>query len=524
MARSRFLGAVVALALAALLFAVSGLAQAQTWRNDNVNVIQTWIAFNPSALGSITFGTQNLNIQIPENLAYGARIFLTYNEPLDLEYEIVGAQPQKIFFGSGKPCSSPVFRMNARTFGTVGQPGFGLFNLQGSTLKWTVTPKCPIPNSGGQKAGAVLLQFITGERCGTNEFPMGTTCCGRLPSEDCGRVWDSPGGRMLCIKGFGLSIWGYRAFSNTGRIYKGDCPQKSAAEFATDGVQIGMCGNIDNVNVQAVKKLVANDPVLFAGVPGRAPHGYFCDGDQLFECVGRADRQFICMARQPSAQQNSDMSYSCRSTRVRFLGDSLIREETEETWYCADTRNWVNDLDAEAVQGTCTAAGFIATGTKCCEDPETEDEYYNDANGGCFASEFVAGAGLLEDNRILYSANPTDQGFKGCGLSAGDPLLQLTDSFTGQLLVQNIQPCTSVLFDVAGERNAICQDNGEWAVTEEFADASPTLRQHTPPFDVSPGQQQTGCCPQNMCWDGATCVPPQTIYGPVGEIGYRCEV
>ncbi len=49
------------------------------------------------------------------------------------------------------------------------------------------------------------------------------------------------------------------------------------------------------------------------------------------------------------------------------------------TYYCASDGDWTQDLDIKD-EDSCNLSGFSWTGSRCCNEPEDSDEFYNDAD------------------------------------------------------------------------------------------------------------------------------------------------
>lgn len=248
------------------------------------------------------------------------------------------------------------------------------------------------------------------------------------------------------------------------------------------------CGNTQNTAGITVNQ--------FTGTQNIAGHEYWCENSQLRECGGNnpySPSQYI----------------KTTGTRVDI---------NSEAYYCKSSGALSTSLDGDE-QG-CTAAGFAWTGTKCCGEPDDLLKNYNDPSGTgvCVNNQVITQGSvtgidqniLVHNGAYYYCNSQKNTGYTGT--------TTLPD-FPG-VTVNERGSCGTPLLNVlttGAEKNSICTPQGTWQFVS-FAGISIVEQTGWTPLST---QQQTGCCPSNMCWDGNQCRASGHFIS-IGGKGYKC--
>jgi hypothetical protein len=214
------------------------------------------------------------------------------------------------------------------------------------------------------------------------------------------------------------------------------------------------------------------------------------------------------------------------------------------SFVCADQTDtvgvkgeWVQDLDSATTQHSCNSNFLKWSGTKCCGDDTSSapsyssGEFYNDVDGVCFNSKFIAKNTLTPIdiiNRLNFSeksprilSNGTH--LFGCNLNQGYswPLtIQETDN-SGNFANSNLNIINANACDIktVGDDSYFCSPNGwnnENYITRkgDFVNSSERNILSTVQNPAQHIGTQQQCCGLGTCWDGTDCIlPPDPVTG-----------
>ncbi len=167
--------------------------------------------------------------------------------------------------------------------------------------------------------------------------------------------------------------------------------------------------------------------------------------------------------------------------------------------YCTPEKTFVEDLDSTAQQSTCSSAGYKATGSFCCQEPEDGAEYYNDVKGCWNGVEQTSGNFLSPS---LFFSNGQ---FRGCAIgpsnfdAANNNLLSIQDQRNSRALVIDYPYCTI-------EGSYFCSYREQWISISGRQVSS--LKEI--PNALGAGEIQKECCGAEQCWGGTSCVSDQS--------------
>jgi len=315
-------------------------------------------------------------------------------------------------------------------------------------------------------------------------------CCGDYPYN--GTCTWYPERNAVCGN-TGLD-WKWAAIEDVGVITQlgGDCPN---VQLVSNGAKFYTC------NDDVPSPIPSSSAMKLSGKTTIQGHEYFCEGENLIECGG-------------------DNPYSSTAKKT---GASMTFNDTLN--YCTSDGKWVTSLDAS--KDSCTKAGFIWTGTKCCGEAEDNFKTYEDPYtgggkaGGCYNNLFIAsGTTLGSDNKIMnyrgkfYLCDPT--------LAINATMPESSPLFAGTNVTPTARgPCGQPLANalLTGTKpNIICMPSTSWYFTgsTDYHVSKSTI------WIPIGTEQKLGCCPDNQCWDGTNCKNSGEYYS-LQDKGYRCQ-
>ena len=181
-----------------------------------------------------------------------------------------------------------------------------------------------------------------------------------------------------------------------------------------------------------------------------------------------------------------------------------------DAYTCTDEGKWITGIASITSQPgnttqteyttkeDCESNNFKWTSSKCCGD--TSNEYYNDADYGCWNSSTILSGEFPTTTQDVM--NYFGQ-FYGCKLDAtnyitsNDNLIDLKDTTTNGSLIENKDFCEAI----AGDSYYYCD------YTEEWTQGTVNVTLSTVPWVTT--LQEEGCCPENKCFNASECVDNQ---------------
>ncbi len=315
-------------------------------------------------------------------------------------------------------------------------------------------------------------------------------CCGDYPYN--GTCTWYPERNAVCGN-IGLD-WKWAAIEDIGAITTlgGDCP---SIQLVSNGAKFYICRDDAPSPIPSIsaERLIGKQTIQ--------GHEYFCDGENIIECGG-------------------DNPYSSTAKKT---GSSITFEGKLN--YCTSDGKWVTSLDTS--KDSCTKAGFVWTGTKCCGEGEDASKTYEDpytglgSAGGCYNNIFIASGTTLgtEESIMNYRGD-----FYMCDplLSANATAPATSPLFAGTNVTLTAkgpcgQPLTNALL-TGTKPNIVCMPAKKWQFTASTAYHVSKSTTWLP----TGTEQKLGCCPDNQCWDGTNCKSEGEYYA-LQEIGYRCQ-
>ncbi|MCK5283530.1 MAG: hypothetical protein KAK00_09070 [Nanoarchaeota archaeon] len=252
-----------------------------------------------------------------------------------------------------------------------------------------------------------------------------------------------------------------------------------------------------------------------------AGHDYLCyNEDQDF-------RLAECCAGSPNQSSSCNNDYSSQDLGgiELFTGNSRIANQ--RAFFCREDFSISEDLDEHpfacemAAYPNGTSREYLWTGTKCCSEPADIDESYNDPDGegACLFNEPIKNTRLSQKFEEIASVEGMLWGCKIDAIKYKDDnefLLDVNDSYTGELVVQNQDYCTLTL-----DGDYFCDYSEQW---------KRTFDQNLSNFVVVPDEWgdvdlEAGCCPPDYCWTGEGCRKNQAPNptDPPDRDNYRCS-
>lgn len=289
--------------------------------------------------------------------------------------------------------------------------------------------------------------------------------------------------QAICAKNE-QGLWRWVGKTDIGLITVAEfCPDE---QFVSSGQTIYTCGANTYFGMQDIQKI--QNKVTIQG------HDYLCSDLTIIECGG-------------------DTPYS---PNAKQTGNTLVLENSRV--YCTEQGSWSESLDA-AGEASCTAAGFDWTGNRCCGEPDDPRTTYDDTDGTCFNNRVVRAGVYLDGEKDIINYHGT---FYVCEPNR-QPNAQST---TTHALLQGVTPmgrgpCGMPLADaktMGSRKHALCDFNGEWV----FVSTVENYYVKQTSWQITPTKNNQGCCTENKCWDGTTCVG-RTSYVNIGGSGYQCQ-
>jgi len=140
------------------------------------------------------------------------------------------------------------------------------------------------------------------------------------------------------------------------------------------------------------------------------------------------------------------------------------------------------------------------------------------ARGGCWDKSVVLTGDFIDSKSVVNYQGE----FMGCKVT-NQSLLSIDDYHIGDQLINNVDTACGKLLPNATQEigsHLACSPEGFWHFVSEY---SPTVEKNVT-WDVSqfPGTHTTGCCPNDMCWNGTGCQQNGTFYR-IGMTGFACR-
>jgi len=172
----------------------------------------------------------------------------------------------------------------------------------------------------------------------------------------------------------------------------------------------------------------------------------------------------------------------------------------------------------------CQSAGFHWTGTQCCVNDTSL--YYEDSGiinpasgGGCWAGNYIAYGETAMNGRVInYKGN-----FVPCAPSTAPLLVLPTGNHQDPVTIAcNSNTVLTGATKISGE-NAVCGSDGKWNIFTSSAEnlAVSSVGWQSAWSLIPAGKKISGCCPQDQCWSGSSCVDVNSAL-KIDSQGYKC--
>jgi|GEM_PF-3081966 len=260
-------------------------------------------------------------------------------------------------------------------------------------------------------------------------------------------------------------------------------------QVVSTGTGFITCGNTQNTAGITVSQLT--------GTQNIAGHEYWCEGSQLRECGG--------------SNPYSQSQYALKTGNKTTVNS--------ESYYCKSSGALSKTLDGDE-QG-CLLAGFAWTGSKCCGEPNDLLKTYSDptGNGVCINNQIVSQGNIIGiDQNILihngayyYCDTQRQTGTTGTTTLADFPGVNINEYGSCGAPLSNV-------LTIGADKNAVCTPQSKW----QFVNFTQTSNIKQTAWTPSSSQEQQGCCPTAMCWDGTRCKSVGDFVS-TGDRGFVCQ-